>query len=322
LKDLCDEYADNFPQLQLVLSRFYGLGCEYTIQGIDAFIKKLLVDDEVKQYCNKWVFRFTQPDLFIELLYNLGFFGIKENDSVHFRSQGTQVTAPLRIGTSDTVVIHPSYGVALNLQNSLVSTLESVPLRQTGLISELPGSIDIGEYQKELEALRDELRTLPEGHDNCREFEDLIGNVIRLCFFRVLSNLEARTRDINGTVVRDWIASNHAADGFWEMVRQRYGATQIVWECKNYSDLKADDFQQVSYYMNDTIGKFAVIAFRGHERKRHYFDHLRRIGADKDGIIIVLTSKDLDVFVRQAMNGKNSEGHLREIYDTTVREIS
>lgn len=26
LKDLCDEYADNFPQLQLVLARFFGLG--------------------------------------------------------------------------------------------------------------------------------------------------------------------------------------------------------------------------------------------------------------------------------------------------------
>ncbi len=322
LKDLCDEYADNFPQLQLVLSRFYGLGCEYTVQGIDAFIKKLLVDEEVKSYCGKWIFRFTQPDLFISLLYDLGFFGINDGGSVHFRSQGPQTHVTPRIGAKDTVVIHPSYGGALNLQQSIVSSLESVSLRQEGLISDLPGSIDIAGYQQELQALRDELKTLPEGEEHCQQFEDLLGELIRLCFFRVLSNVEKRVRSLDGRVVRDWIASNHASDGFWEMVRQRYAATQVIWECKNYSKLGSADFHQVSYYMNEAIGRFALIAFRGQEKKRHYYDHVRRIANDKRGVILILSGKDLDVFVRQAMNGKNSEGHLREIYDTTVREIS
>lgn len=39
LKDLGDEYADNFPQLQLVLGRFYGLGYRFTVKGIADFIK-------------------------------------------------------------------------------------------------------------------------------------------------------------------------------------------------------------------------------------------------------------------------------------------
>lgn len=54
LKDLGDEYQENYPQIQLVLARFYGLGCEYTILGLTAFIQKLLVDEEVKQYCSSW----------------------------------------------------------------------------------------------------------------------------------------------------------------------------------------------------------------------------------------------------------------------------
>lgn len=76
LKELGDEYADNYPQLRLVLARFYGLGRQFTIQGIEDFIRKLLVDREVKSHCEKWVFKYTQPDLFIKLLYDIGFAGI------------------------------------------------------------------------------------------------------------------------------------------------------------------------------------------------------------------------------------------------------
>ena len=31
LKDLSDEYSDNYPGLGIVLSKFYGLGTEYTV---------------------------------------------------------------------------------------------------------------------------------------------------------------------------------------------------------------------------------------------------------------------------------------------------
>lgn len=37
LKDLGDEYQENYSQIQLVLSRFYGLGTKYTINGIAEF---------------------------------------------------------------------------------------------------------------------------------------------------------------------------------------------------------------------------------------------------------------------------------------------
>jgi len=56
LKELGDEYAENFPQISLVLSRFYGLGKEFTLSGIRAFIQKLLVDTEVAESCKSWFF--------------------------------------------------------------------------------------------------------------------------------------------------------------------------------------------------------------------------------------------------------------------------
>lgn len=78
LKDLSDEYAENFPNIGLILGRFYGLGTRYTFNGVASFIERLIVDEEVKAACGSWIFQNTQPERFIELLYSIGFYGISE----------------------------------------------------------------------------------------------------------------------------------------------------------------------------------------------------------------------------------------------------
>jgi len=323
LKDLGDEYQENYPQLQLILARFYGLGREYTIPGITAFIQKLLIDEEVKQYCAKWIYDYTTPDRFAQLMYNIGFFGIKEEETVYFRSLGAQSSTPPPITNVTHLVIHPSYADALNLQNIVIDMLaESISLQKAGLLTDLPDAINLEDYQTRLKALQENLVTLPTGNETDSLYEDIVGDIIKLCFFRSLTNVEARVRDVNGRVIRDWIAANRASSGFWEMVRHRYHATQIIWECKNFADLDPDAFRQAGSYMTQEIGRFAVLSFRG-KIKNHYYDHIRRVAADKDGgIILLLTDQDLNVFIRQARNGKIKEDHIQEIYDRTVRQIS
>jgi len=323
LKDLGDEYADNFPQLQLVLGRFYGLGYRFSVKGIADFIKKLLVDDEVKQHCAKWVFKYTQPDLFINLLFDIGFAGLETDARIHFRSSGSQSTTPPPVDLKTVVVIHPAYRDALNLRDALIGSLDpDVPLRESGVLIDFPPGMSLDSYYAKLRDLREQLTTIPEGDQDAEEYANLVGDVIKLCFFRSLTNLEDKVRSCDGRVIRDWIASNHGTHGFWQLVLMKHGATQIIFECKNYSDLEADDFHQISYYMNHAIGLFGVVVFRGEEVKRHYYDHLRRVANDKKAIVILLTDRDLDIFLRQAINGKSSEGHVQELYDRVVREIS
>jgi len=70
------------------------------------------------------------------------------------------------------------------------------------------------------------------------------------------------------------MASNYSSIPFWEMLRTKYGATQIIFECKNYKDLSADDFHQASYYMNDAIGRMAIVIHRGvADLKKGYRTH-------------------------------------------------
>lgn len=322
LKDLGDEYSENYPQLQLVLSRFYGLGQEFTLPGITAFVRKLLVDQEIQQYCGKWLNMFMAPERLMELLYNIGFVGIRDDSGIHFRSMGVKSVNPPKIVTTSNAVVHPSYVDALNLQNVVVSSLDpDLPLRAEGIIADLPDGISMDTYQERLKHLTEEIDSLPLGRDSATQFEDIVGESIRLCFYRSLGNVESRVRDVNGTVVRDFIASNIAFSGFWEVIRSRYGAVQIVWECKNYADLHADDFHQASYYMSPAIGRFVIIVFRG-EIKSHYYEHISRISENQNGMVLLLTDKDMKVFIRQAINGKVKEAHIHELYDRTVRAIS
>jgi hypothetical protein len=172
-----------------------------------------------------------------------------------------------------------------------------------------------------LTELMTRLKSLPEGPKHATDWEDTVGEVLRLCFYKWLTNVEPRVREINGVVVRDWIAANRAEGGFWEMIRLRYHATQVVWECKNYKDLRSSDFQQAAYYINDNIGRFLVMVFRG-AVKNHYYAHVKRVMEQSDGLVLLLTAKDCQVFVRQALKDKVSEAHIQNLYDTTVRAIS
>ncbi len=322
VKDLGDEYSENYPQIAIVLSRFYGLGNEFTITGIEDFIKKLLIDEEIQAYCSNWIYDFTQPEQFIGLLYNIGFIGIKTPSSTQFRSLGPSSASPPPVTSQTHIVIHPSYTDALDLRTVIISSLEEGLSWQTaGFLSDLPEAIDRATYTDRLDYLMQELKTLPEGKEHATKWQDVVGELVKLCFFKWLSNVEPHEREIDGCVIRDWIASNRASNGFWNMVLHKYGATQIIWECKNYSDLKARDFQQVSYYLNEKIGNFVVIAFRG-EVKDHDYEHIKRIANDKHGFVLLLTNRDLEVFVRQARNGKTTENHIQNKFDTTIRNIS
>ena len=73
--------------------------------------------------------------------------------------------------------------------------------------------------------------------------------------------------------------------------------------------------------MSPAIGNFVIVVFRG-EIKNHYYDHIKRIAQLNNGMVLLLSEKDIKVFLRQAINGKVKEAHIHEIYDKTVRAIS
>lgn len=324
LKDLSDEYADNYARLGIILSKFYGLGTKYTIRAIDDFTKKILVDEEVKDACGSWIYSYSSPELLIRLLYNLGFFGISNDGIAMFKSSESTLAMMPTVTEKSVIVIHPTYVNALSLQNVSVNSMgDEVQLRQSGIVAELPESTTLRVYNAKISSLQTKLANLECGENTAAEYEKMVEEVLRLCFYKALTNIQPKSRDISGKVIRDIIAGSHSSIPFWEMLRAKYGATQIVFECKNYKELSADDFHQVSYYMNEAIGRAAFLLHRGPAGlKKSHLEHIRRIHSDKHGIVLLLGERDLEVFLRQALNGKSSEAHLQDLFDRTVREIS
>ncbi|WP_329498062.1 P-loop ATPase, Sll1717 family [Kitasatospora herbaricolor] len=322
-RDLGDEYSENYPRISIVLSRFYGLGTEYTFSGIESFVRKLINDVEVVQLCGSWLFNNSSPERFVRLLYDIGFVGIRAaGKPPKFRALGPLDTSPPPVSDTTDVLIHRCYWDALDLQDALVRTLpEDKEFGKIGIIEDLPGGLDWTEYAETLDLALNSLRDLPMGHAGASDFEEIVGDVIKLCFFRSLSNVEPRSRDLDGRVIRDWIAANRASSGFWERMHSRYGASQVIWECKNYEELHADDFHQLGYYMNDVSGRLVVLAFRG-EIKNSYIQHIKRIAQNNRGFVLPLTEKDLMVFIRQARNGKIKEDHIQDRYDGIARKLS
>lgn len=326
LKDVGDEYSENFPQIQLILSRFYGLGREYTVHAITQFIQKLMVDVEIQRHCRGWIKDYYPPHRFIGLLYGIGFCGVKKGSSVEYRSPGIKSSDAPAIDQNTHAVIHPCYADALGLQDIVVQSLDNVSLRQEGLVLELPAPFtQLDEYTARLDVLLGQLDNLEHGASSAREYEEFVGEVVRLCFFRSLTNVQDKPRDVSNCVVRDWIASNVAETGFWKNVHQDYGANQVVFECKNYAELGADDFHQASYYMGSAMGYFCIVCFRGDPKHSHYYEHIKRIH-DKTtqgkGLVVLVGDSDLKVFLRQERNGKLKESHLQDRLDYTVRQIS
>jgi hypothetical protein len=181
---------------------------------------------------------------------------------------------------------------------------------------------DTHRYVQRLQRLQTALKTLPTGWAHSNDYEQLVGEVIRSCFYASLANVEAKARPIDGRVVRDWVAANRAKDGFWRMIRETYRATQVFWECKNFQDLDASAFHQVAYYMTKEIGRFGVICFRG-QVKKQYFQHVKRVAHQTDGgIILLMGDEDLQAFLRDAEGIESKEDHLMNLYDRTVRAIS
>ncbi|MEJ8317898.1 P-loop ATPase, Sll1717 family [Pseudomonas oryzihabitans] len=324
LKDLGDEYAENYPNISLILEYFFGLGNEYTLVAIEDFIQKLLVTESINKHCNSWFYDFTTPFRFVEVLYGIGFLGIRRKKHVEYKESGKDANAKPSFDHGSTFYIHPTYHEALNLQPILLKDLrDETQLKSEGILEDLPDTFKLDEYKDALQTNLDDLRTLPKGTASAARFEEIVGNVIKLCFFRSLTNVQPHERDHEGSVIRDWVASNRAPNGFWEVIRNKYGSTQVVWECKNYEDLSASDFHQINYYLNDTFGRFGVIAFRGEEVKNSYYRHISNIiNRNKSGLVILLTQKDLEVFLRQAIKGAFKESHLQDKYDQTIRQVS
>jgi hypothetical protein len=116
-------------------------------EPVEDLLSSLFKDEEVKQYCASWIFKNT-PEMFVRLLYDIGFLGFARFGKSRLRSSGPKDTTPPPISATDHLLIHPSYWDALDLQDRVVTQVDtSQPYPRVGVVANLPGAATLSEYQ-------------------------------------------------------------------------------------------------------------------------------------------------------------------------------
>jgi hypothetical protein len=171
-----------------------------------------------------------------------------------------------------------------------------------GILKQYPDGMTGEKYHQVLDRLASGLDQIPKGRRGAKKFEEFVGQLIRLCFFRSLGNVHEQVRSLSPVKIRDWIAGNVADAGFWHWMRTLLQAQNILWECKNYAKLKSADFSQVKNYMNAGVGRLAIIAFRGRVKKTDY----ERVRDIRDaGLVLLLGESDLKDILHDPLEGND-----------------
>ena len=168
-------------------------------------IQKLLVNEATSKHCKDWFYDYTTPYRFVELLYGIGFIGIKRRKSVDYKESSKDSNAKPAFDNNSIISIHPTYREALNLRPILITDLkEETMLKSEGMLEDLPESFQLDEYKLALDDTLQRLQKNPRGTSGAKEFESIVGEVIKLCFFKHLGLLRL-TKPFNFTVGRQYL---------------------------------------------------------------------------------------------------------------------
>jgi hypothetical protein len=106
------------------------------------------------------------------------------------------------------------------------------------------------------------LRGTPPGAVDAEMYAQCVFEILRGCLAKQLSHPERESKTVNGTERRDIVFYNNSSHKFWQMVGEKYGCTNIVFECKNTEKLEPDHINQLAEYLGRPLGRFGVIVSR------------------------------------------------------------
>jgi len=323
LQDLIKEYETVFPGLRIIVDSFQGSTPSNRFDEILSRLGGLIDEVDYADPATGDLAILGSGEQMFNALYSIGFLGFRDSATGHitFRHDGG-ATDTLNVDRSQEIVVHPCYWKALGLSE------ESIPIHvateihddeaDAGTVSDLSDM-----RTRQLGQLVSELPSMPLGKEGAADFEKWAYTAVRILFSGSLRNPELKP---NGEAIqrRDIVATNHAQNGFWGRVLHDYDSRLIVFEVKNYQDLKLEDYRQVLSYTSNEYGRFAVIVSRSESKgvgdtergwlQTMYHEHKR--------IILTIPASEMVLYLRKARNPRRidyCEDQLHKRLDTFLR---
>ncbi len=193
-------------------------------------------------------------------LYGVGFIGFEDTSRKHvvFCHDGSGVsTEGLSLGQR--MVVHPCYWKALEVVHD-----ESDAELVVEINDEFDATRKAALADNRVRRLGQVVSELPKvglGADGASDFENWVLRAVKLLFAGKLGNSVLHPSP-DAIQQRDVVATNIAEAGLWRRLREDWEARQVVFEVKNYEDLKPEDYRQILSYTTGEYGRFGVIVHR------------------------------------------------------------
>ena len=260
LNDLLKEYHIVFPGLTLLVNVFNGKSAFQKYSDVISILESEILNNEYQiEEASDFALLGTGGEAFFAL-YSVGFLGLENmaTGTLQFCHDGSPAEIDA-IKTNQRCCVHPCYWKALNIQSELI---EENILIQIYDENQPPGAAELTDLRtKRLGQILSRLPKMDEGNKDSNLFEEWCLQAIQILFAGKLSNAELHAND-DAIQRRDIIATNCATEGFWKRIMDDYNSRQVVFEVKNFSTLKIDNFRQTLSYSGKHYGKFIIIINR------------------------------------------------------------
>ena len=260
LSDLMKEYENVFPGLRIVADSLVGSDAFQPLDSIRTRFDNLVDELDYSQPHSGDVAILGNGSQILDALFSIGLLGLVETgrNVVRFCHDGARSSIS-DLSDERHVAVHPCYWKALNVHTGDVSPEVLVQIHDD--YEARANTTAPAQRVRLLGQLVADLPELPPGQIGASAFEEWVLRTCRILFASQLSNFELQPS--RGAVKqRDVVASNNAESGFWKRVLDDYQSRQVVFEVKNYEELKTKDFDQALSYSGRQYGSFVVIVHR------------------------------------------------------------
>jgi len=257
--DLGKEYAQVFPGIIRLTTAFANGVAQFPVSYAFEIFEKVQNDATLASEILQHLRILGSDTEIIKALYGVGFVGMydKQNSTWIFSHDGKQPEKT--ITTTDSLMIHPCYWNALNLQKDHL---------EQGVAEQIFDEYEITIHSQSTEQratrlgqIISELATIPLGVEGAAAFEEWCKRAIEIAFAQEITNIQLHPNK-NASQRRDIVGTNQGTRGFWKRIRDDYETRQVIFEVKNFEEIGIEEYRQMNGYLTREYGKLGFIICR------------------------------------------------------------
>ena len=322
LDDLRKEYAAILPGLDNFAAVFRGKNPEMTVGDATKLFKNVLEEGSDDSIVQQNFFILDEGEAVLQTLYSVGFIGIRDGSAGTFVFCHDGRVPDREFSSPECILVHPCYWMALNCPRDTLNFEEAEDIYDEYDIEVSSETPEI--RNAKIKKLISQLDEIDEGMSGATEFELWCHKAIRICFAKGLRNVELKPNK-QAKLRRDVVATNLGDGNAWRRIYEDYNTRQVIFEIKNYHDLKATDYQQVLSYLTGEYGRLAFVVTR--ERSVDLYankdvEWVRDLYNTHNVLVIKLTGKffcDLLYKLRKPQKHDAVNNAIHRLLDTYTR---